>query len=119
MLKLIVILAVIYSVLQFGLGIDVNKKLEPLVDTLVSKANDELPELGEQLLEKLSAEDLTGLLQSQDFDLGQMTDLLENNNISLDDVNELLEQQNISGDAAKEKLEQLKELLQEKMEEGN
>lgn len=118
MLKLIIILAVVYSTLQFGLGVDVNKKLEPVWDMLVSKANEELPELGEQLLDNFSAEDLSGLLESQDFDLEQMTDLLDNNDVSIDKLKELLEDQDISGDSAQEKLEQLKALMKEKMEES-
>lgn len=118
MLKLILILAVIYSVFQFGLGVDVNKKLEPVLEMLLSKANEELPELGEKLLENLSSEDLAGLLESQDFDLDQITDLMEENNVSMDQLTELIKEQDITGENAQEKLEQLKALMKEKMEEG-
>jgi len=120
MFKLILILVVIYSALQFGLGVNINQTIEDKIAEFTEQAGDSLPELSERLKDQLgdalSSGQLEDLLQDQDLSLDNLTDLMEENDISMDKLNQMLEDKDLTSDAAKEKYEELKKRLQEKME---
>ena len=123
MFKLLIILGIVYSILQFGLGVDVNQHIKQQLIGASEQAKDHLPELTEQFSEQikdaLSSGNLEELLQNQDVSIENLTDMLEEKDISMDKLNELLDENNITGEAAKEKLEKLKQRIQEKMEDNN
>ena len=122
MLKLIFTVIGVYLILQFGLGINVNKHLEPILEPVMELVNEQadegFPELSKQFLENISAQDLTEMLESQDLDLSTMTSMLEDNDINLEKLSEIIDSQEFDTEAAKEKLEELKKLVQEKIEEN-
>lgn len=123
MFKLIFIIVGAYLIAQFALGIDVNKKLEPMLEPLIEmvseKTNETLPELGQKLFDNLSKQDLTNLIESSDFNLDDVTSMLDKNDVNLEGLSDLLESQNLDSESAKEKLEELKQLVKDKIEAGN
>lgn len=122
MFKILFSLVVLYLILQFALGIDVKEKVEPLLAPIIEIAQEHteegFPELSKQFLENLSSQDLSKLLESQDFDLSQVTSMLENQELNLDKLSELIESQEFDTEAAQQKLEELQKLVQEKLEEN-
>lgn len=116
-----ILVAVIATVLVFQFT-DIEEHIEPLLAPLVEMAEehteDGLPEIGKQWLESLSSQDLSELIESQDFDLSQVSSMLENQDLNLDQLAELIESQEFDTEAAQQKLEELKKLVQEKIEEN-
>ena len=122
MFKILISLVALYFVLQVVFDVDVKEKVEPLLAPLLEVAQehteDGFPELSKQFLENLSSQDLSSLLESQDFDLSEITTMLEDQELNLDKLAELIESQEIDTEAAQKKLEELQKLVQEKLEEN-
>lgn len=122
MLKLIFAVVGLYLVLQFALGVDVNKHLEPALEPLMELVGDQvdegLPELSKQFFDSLSSQDLSDLIESQDFDLSEISSMIEDQDLNLDKLKELIEEQEFDTEAAQEKLKELQKLVEEKLEEN-
>lgn len=122
MFKILFSLVVLYLILQFALGVDVKEKIEPLLAPIMEIAQEHteegFPELSKQFLENLSSQDLSNLLESQDFDLSKVTSMVENQELNLDKLSELIESQEFDTAAAQQKLEELQKLVQEKLAEN-
>lgn len=122
MLKVILAVVALYLIAQFALDIDVKEEvkpvLSPLLELVQEHTEDTLPELTRDFLDNLSSQDLTELLESQEFDLSQLTEMIENQGMNLEQLSELIESQEFDSEAAKAKLEELKKLVQEKLEEN-
>jgi hypothetical protein len=52
MFKLIIKIAVVYAILQYGLKIDINGYVKPYIEPLIADAQDNMPESAKMLLEK-------------------------------------------------------------------
>ena len=121
MFKLLITLVITYFVLELVFDVNVKEKVEPLLAPIIEIAQEHteegLPELSKQFFDNLSSQDLTQLLESQDFDLSQITSMLEDQELNLEQLAELMESQQFDTEAAQQKLEELQKLVQEKLEE--
>ncbi len=122
MLKVILALLALFFIVQMFSGLDVEEHIEPLLAPIVELADehtdDNFSDLGKQFLENLSSQDLSNLIESQDFDLSEVSSMMENQELNLDKLSELIEAQEFDTEAAQQKLEELQKLVQEKLEEN-
>lgn len=93
MIKIIIQLGLLYLILQYVVGIDVNRQIEELIDSDI-----EISELSDSLLNELALD----------------SDLLEE--INTEQLTELLERQGLSKDEIEDNLKQVQERLKEQFE---
>lgn len=119
MFKILLFIVAIAAAFQFT---DIEEHIEPLLAPLMELAEehteDGFPELGKQFFDNLSSQDLSNLIESPDFDMSQVSSMLENQELNLDKLSEMIDAQEFDSQAAQQKLEELKQLVQEKLEEN-
>ena len=108
MFKYLIQLVIIYALLQYVFKVDLNSMIAPYLEPLTELVEDNDLNL-DGLHHTLTQSELSELLE--DADLSQLTEMLDEQ-----DLESMLEENNLTGDDAQDKIDEIKQLIQQKLE---
>jgi len=120
MFKLIIKIAIVYAVLQYGFKVDINGYIKPHIEPFLSNAQDELPDAAQGLLEK-AQDNLPGLAEELLEKAEPLTDAASDNPVAnyVKDRVESLDNAKTSIEALEKKMKEMQEAADKAAEGGN